>query len=330
LPFVVSLFSGAGGLDWGFAHQDFPIALAIDHSDAAVRTHKRNLPNTNSVCADLAELGAAGVATRLKTCIPAGSSIGVIGGPPCQGFSRANIGSTKNDPRNKLVPLYLEIVRELTRNFIVKFIVFENVLGIKDEKHAETFGGLLSGLRTLGFAVEENEFCALDFGVPQARKRVIVSGFRSVDMLTSLRPRRRKGTATVREAIGSLRAPAFFSSKLKPEDIPVHPNHWTMNPRSPKFNQSPETWKSGRSFRRTFWDKPSPTIAFGHREINVHPDCERRLSIYEAMLLQGFPENYVIEGNLSEQSEQVSNAVPPPLASSIASAVKRTLRGSSR
>ena len=62
------------------------------------------------------------------------------------------------------------------------------------------------------------------------------------------------------------------------------------------------------------------------REIHIHPDGRRRLSIYEAMLLQGFPENFVLKGNLSEQVEQVSNAVPPPLARCIAAAVKRAMQ----
>jgi DNA (cytosine-5)-methyltransferase 1 len=84
-----------------------------------------------------------------------------------------------------------------------------------------------------------------------------------------------------------------------------------------------------RSFKKLSWGEPSPTIAFGNREIHVHPDGHRRISIYEAMLLQGFPDDFVIEGNLSQQVKQVSNAVPPPLARSVASAVRRTLLASS-
>ena len=99
-----------------------------------------------------------------------------------------------------------------------------------------------------------------------------------------------------------------------------------MRPKSPRFYNPEIEARVGRSFRRLNWDTASPTIAFGHREIHVHPSGIRRLSIYEAMLLQGFPEAFVLEGNLSEQVEQVSNAVPPPLARSIALAVTRALR----
>jgi DNA (cytosine-5)-methyltransferase 1 len=99
-----------------------------------------------------------------------------------------------------------------------------------------------------------------------------------------------------------------------------------MNPLSPRF-RAKAVPHGGRCFKQLSWQKPSPTIAFGHREIYVHPNGKRRLSIFEAMLLQGFPKNFVLEGNLSEQVEQVSNAVPPPLAKSLAAAIRRTLAG---
>ena len=84
--------------------------------------------------------------------------------------------------------------------------------------------------------------------------------------------------------------------------------------------------RAGRSFRRLEWDKPSPTVAYGHREIHVHPDGRRRLSIFEAMRLQGFPTDFVLEGTFSSQVEQVSNAVPPPLAEALATAIKVAMR----
>jgi DNA (cytosine-5)-methyltransferase 1 len=141
-----------------------------------------------------------------------------------------------------------------------------------------------------------------------------------------IKPRKRKGVGTVREAIGGLAEPAFFRCGLDPAKFPVHPNHWTMQPKSPRFgNPDDVVYKDARSFKRLKWDVPSRTIAFGHREIHIHPDGHRRLSIHEAMLLQGFPNRFVLEGNLSEQVEQVSNAVPPPLSRSIAAAVRRAL-----
>jgi DNA (cytosine-5)-methyltransferase 1 len=264
---------------------------------------------------------------QVRQKIEPGQHIAVIGGPPCQGFSRANTGSLSSDPRNRLPKLYLDIVEALQRLYTVEFIVFENVLGIRDKKHAKTYKALVQGIAELGFDVTEKELCSADFGVPQNRRRIVLSGMRSGQGYSQVKPRKRKGLETVREAIGSLKAPAFFKHGLEPKDIPVHPNHWTMQPRSPRFENPRASTVDGRSFKRLDWDSASPTIAFGHREIHVHPDGRRRLSIYEALLLQGFPKEFVLEGNLSEQVEQVSNAVPPPLARSVALAVKRALDG---
>lgn len=327
LPKIVSLFCGAGGLDWGFHQESFQIPIAIDVSEAAVRTHKKNFSSTHSVAADLIKLKPSGVHSLVEKQIPAKSRIGVIGGPPCQGFSRANTTSQADDPRNELPQLYLDIVKNLQKTYTVEFVVFENVLGIRDKKHAATYKALMDGLDALGFDVTEKELCALDYGVPQKRRRIVLSAMRKKQGYSQVRPEMKSGLKTVREAIGGLAAPKYFERKLTPADIPVHANHWTMKPKSPRFSDPDGNYAEGRSFKRLAWDEASPTVAFGHREIHVHPNGTRRLSIYEAMLLQGFPQGFVLEGNLSEQVEQVSNAVPPPLAHSIAQAVKRALDG---
>ena len=328
LPKIISLFSGAGGLDLGFKDAGYKISVAIDISEAAIKSHKNNFARSKAVVGDLIKLQPTGVLEIVKEKIPFGEKVAVIGGPPCQGFSRANTNSKACDPRNQLPTLYVEIVKELQKHYSVIFIVMENVLGIRDLKHIETYNALIKNVKDIGFDVTESELCALDFGVPQNRKRVIVSGVKSNSGYSKIILRKRKGFTTVRQAISHLPHPAYYSHGLRPEDIPEHPNHWTMTPRSAKFLDPENYTNDGRSFRRLAWDKASPTVAYGHREIHVHPTGHRRLSIYEAMLLQGFPNDFILMGNLSEQVEQVSNAVPPPLARSVALAVTRALKGS--
>lgn len=327
LPFVLSLFSGAGGLDLGFVQQGFQVKLAIDRMPDAIRTHRRNFPHSRSVCADLSELGPSGVSDLLHEEIPSGSKLAIIGGPPCQGFSRANVRSTREDPRNKLALLYLEIVEALQSHFSVSVVLLENVLGIRDSKHLKTFDGLVTKFLELGLQANVATYSALDFGVPQRRERVIITGFASAECAKSFQPKFTSATdLTVRGAISGLPDPAFFQRGIDPSTIPHHPNHWTMRPLSKRF-EDPDNWTAGgRSFRRLDWDKPSPTVAYGHREIHVHPEGRRRLSIYEAMKLQGFPEPFVLEGTLSGQVEQISNAVPPPLANALAAATKSSLQ----
>lgn len=325
LPLIVSLFSGAGGLDLGFKEEGYNVIVAIDSEPSAIETHKHNFSETNSVVGDLTQLGPKGVLNCVKSNIPTGERIGVIGGPPCQGFSRANISSQPDDPRNFLPVLYVDIIKELQKHYIVEFVIFENVLGMKDKKHSSKYLNLISGLQSLGLETTEKELCAIDYGVPQKRNRIIVSALRSGCGYTPVVPQIKNGLRTVREAIEGLPTPVFFERSLTIDDIPVHLNHWTMKPKSKKFHQPFEQNSKTRSFRRLNWDKASPTIAFGNREIHVHPSGTRRLSIYEALLLQGFPSTFVLKGNLSQQVQQVSNAVPPPLAKCLAAALKKSM-----
>lgn len=326
LPIVVSLFCGAGGLDLGFRQEGFEISVAVDKSKAAIETHKANFPESFAFDRDLQKLRPAGVLKLVRAHIPEGARIGVIGGPPCQGFSRANTRATANDPRNKLPRLYLNIIRALQREYSVEFVVLENVLGIRDRKHAKTFDSIKTDLeQQLKLKVDEKELCALDYGVPQMRRRVVLIGMREDGEYPSVTVRKKKGSETVKEAIFGLSQPAFFAPHLVPSEFPEHPNHWTMRPKSSRFCNPQALRKNTRSFKRLSWNEPSPTIAFGNREIHVHPTGTRRLSIYEAMLLQGFPETFELLGNLSQQVEQISNAVPPPLAKQVAAGIRVSL-----
>ncbi|GAA2872962.1 DNA cytosine methyltransferase [Microbacterium arabinogalactanolyticum] len=332
LPRIVSLFSGAGGLDLGFHLEGYEIAFAVDRMAAAVQTHKRNFPATMSVAADITirneASGSLAVLDEIAKALKDGEAIGIIGGPPCQGFSRANSNSRADDPRNQMPTFYLEIVEALQTRYDVQFVLFENVMGIRDAKHSVTFRGILARLKELELTASVADHSALDYGVPQTRNRVIISGFKHEAAASSFKPKtisREEVDLTVRGAIGHLPQPVFFSRSLSADDIPTHPNHWTMTPRSKRFNGETAGPAPTRSFRRLSWDKPSPTVAYGHREIHIHPDGARRLSIYEAMLLQGFPRSFVLEGTLSQQVEQVSNAVPPPVARSLAAATSTAL-----
>lgn len=327
MPKIISLFCGAGGLDLGFKQEGFNVSLAIDFEKSAISTHQKNFVKTKSIAADLTQMGPKGVMEEVRNQVLIGSRIGIIGGPPCQGFSRANPTADSNDPRNLLPSLYVDIIKELQKHYDVEFVVFENVLGMKDKKHSEKYNALIKGLNKLGFSVYEQEHCALDYGVPQNRQRIIISAMRGGKGYGAVLPKKKKGKATVREAIGMLDEPAFYKKDMQISEIPIHPNHWTMNPKSYRFTQPIPNNNKTRSFRRLTWDKASPTIAFGNREIYLHPEGRRRLSIYEAMLLQGFPSSFILEGNLSQQVKQISNAVPPPLARSIAAAVKKSLDG---
>ncbi|MFZ0319319.1 MAG: DNA cytosine methyltransferase [Candidatus Sulfotelmatobacter sp.] len=327
---VVSLFSGSGGLDEGFVQAGFSPVLAFELDGAACETFDHNHPTVRVLRKDLSQAINGYVVERLSELPRPINPVGVIGGPPCQAFSLSNVHKRSDDPRLNLSGNYAHILAELNKHYGLDFFVFENVLGLKHKAHFELFNYFKELFASAGFTIFEGELDAQDFGVAQVRKRVFVVGFNNLKY-KALRFEFPKGNPalrkTVREMIGKLPPPTVFERGMRSKDVPFHPNHWCLKPRSKKFFNGflKEGDVKGRPFRVLEWGKPSWTVAYGHREVHIHPSGKRRLSIYEAMLLQGFRPEYVLKGNLSDQIRLVSDAVPPPLARALAESVLRAI-----
>jgi DNA (cytosine-5)-methyltransferase 1 len=322
---VLSLFCGAGGLDLGFQKAGFKPTLAIDHNQAAVDSYNRNAAEPVAVRGDLRSRSVDRVIDRVADLETKDFPRGVIGGPPCQGFSRGNARSDPKDPRNQLPYAYAKILRRVNEMAPLDFFVFENVPGIQDSKHCARFQRIVKRFRDAGFQIQQQIIDACDFGIPQKRRRLFVVGINVAKYPESnfQFPKPKRKRHTVRDAIGHLPQPVFFCDVKNSDEIPYHPNHWTMTPKSKRFRSG--SFNAGRSFRQLSWEEPSWTVAYGNREVHVHPNGKRRLSVLEAMLLQDFTEEFVLSGTLSEQFDQVSNAVPPAVGYRIASAIKKLL-----
>lgn len=327
---VISLFSGSGGLDLGFSTAGFTPILAIDVNAAACLTYERNHAGTRVLKRDLSDLPKRYVLERLSELADGVKPIGVVGGPPCQAFSQGNGHKRDDDPRALLSKNYAAILRELNAAFNLDFFVFENVLGLKQKRHDEQFKLFKRLFAAAGFRIFEAELNAYDFGVAQVRKRLFIVGLsrsKFPDIEFHFPSRNGHKRNNVRDIIEKLPEPMFFDRRVSVAEIPFHPNHWCMVPRSDRFfdGSLKEGDLKGRPFRVLKWDAPSWTVAYGHREVHVHPTAKRRLSVYEAMLLQGFPQKYELCGTLSDQIRLVSDAVPPPLAEAIARSIITTL-----
>lgn len=329
---VLSLFCGAGGLDSGFERAGFLPRLALDADLAAVTSYRRNHPSTRVEQRDVAVLTIEEL-VQLWNEVSEQPPAGVLGGPPCQTFSVGNRSVRPDDPRRKLPECYALLLKGLNEAYELDFFVFENVAGLQSETHRPDYEAFLERCLDAGFRLFEGILDAQFFGVAQRRPRLLVVGVNRerfpVTPFQFPEPPLLVGRRTVAMELQGLPEPAYFRRGLDPNQIPLHPNHWTMVPRSPKFLDPNQrlNWSRGRSFRVLRWDAPSWTVAYGHREVHIHPEGHRRLSVYEALRLQGFPDSYVLEGTLSDQFRLVGDAVPPPLASALANAVHAYLSG---
>lgn len=161
---IVSLFSGCGGLDYGFHKKGFPLVYAADNDVAAIKNFTHNL-----------HFKAKKIDVRSKDFLEDIKSIGkvdiVLGGFPCQGFSKAG-PKVKNDPRNILYTSMLNAVKEL------KPIIFiaENVDGMAQNFKGEYVEIIKNDFQSIGYNVDYRILNAVDFGVPQYRRRIIFIG----------------------------------------------------------------------------------------------------------------------------------------------------------
>lgn len=326
-PELISLFCGAGGLDEGFRQAGFKTTLAYDKEEHCVRTHRHNHSQRHNfqgqaLKADLSKIEATETRNdwfeHSENC-----PIGLIGGPPCQSFSHSNVHKKDDDPRDDLIEHYVRILTEWRES--LHFFVFENVTALQSKKHVEKYVEFKEGASSAGFEVSWNTLNAKNFGVPQNRKRIFVVGLNRKhypDPQFNFPEGTGEEAPTVKDAIGDLKEePAYYRRNIKREEIPYHVNHWCSRPVSDKFSDdsiTPGETSKSRSFRALAWERPSYTVAYGNREVHVHPECHRRLSIFEAMRLQGFPDEYELLGNMTQQVTMVSDAVPPPVAQAIA------------
>lgn len=170
---VIDLFAGCGGLSLGFEMAGFDIPIAIEKDDWASETYKNNHPTTKVITEDITQV------LDLSIILPENitSIDGIIGGPPCQGFSLSG-NRDKNDPRNSL---FMEFVR-FVKYFKPKFFVMENVTGILSmkTKNGDSVKELIKEEFTLaGYNLEIFTLNAAEFGVPQSRSRVFFIGLRN-------------------------------------------------------------------------------------------------------------------------------------------------------
>ena len=288
---VCELFCGAGGMGLGFS-QHFEITKAVDIMPAAVRTYGSNHPDTETRKKDV---------RNLSGCLGDFDGItGIIGGPPCQAWSRRNIRKVENDPRARLVDEYMRLVEEVKP----RFFVVENVVGIPKAVKE----GVAAKGRELGYQIRSACLNAAHYGAAQTRRRWICIGIREGN-LGNLRitPAR-----TVRQAFAPL-IKNWGIMQSRPATI------------AKMATATPDTWApmSGKygNMIRLEWDRPAPTVVNPKKVYMVHPGEARNISLAEAAALQGFPSGYIWKGSDTDIAQMIANAMPAEMADTIAEAI---------
>lgn len=220
---VISLFSGAGGMDLGFINAGFDIVWANDFFKEAVESYKKNVDD-RIVYGDITQIDSSEMPDEIDL---------VIGGFPCQGFSVANNKRSMKDERNFLYKEMLRVIRDKKP----KFFVAENVKGILSMKKGKVIEMIKKDFRSLGYEVEARLLNAAEYGVPQARERVVIIGNRIgvknpyprathwVDSKTYETKKGLKAPVTVEQTIGFLSDVRLSDNPITLEDGTVIYNH---------------------------------------------------------------------------------------------------------
>lgn len=346
-PAVISLFTGAGGLDYGFEAAGFRTAVALEIDERCAQTLRRNRAwplierDVNSVSsAEL--LKAAGVGR--------GEAAVLIGGPPCQPFSKSGFWATGDtrrldDPRASTLEAYMRVLADARpRAFLL-----ENVEGLgfrgKDEglRLIQARLAAINEAHGTQYSAAIATLNAADFGVPQTRRRVFIIGARDGTIFDFPRPTH----ADPDEADWTDNRPRHLTAWDALHDLPESADpavavkgKWAdLLPTIPEGQNY--LWHTDRGggeplfgWRRRYWsfllklakDMPSWTIqAQPGPATGPFHWSSRRLTMREMARLQTFPDDVVVTGSLADVQRQLGNAVPSLLAEVLARAIGRQI-----
>ncbi|MDD4060281.1 MAG: DNA cytosine methyltransferase [Kiritimatiellae bacterium] len=332
---AIDLFSGCGGLTQGLEDAGFKVLAGAEIRRHARATYKANHDGVR-VYTDVRKIFCK---PFLKEFSLAKGELDLLAAcPPCQGFSsiRTRNGAVANDERNELIFQVARIVRGL----LPKCVLIENVPRLlKDDRLArfkETLG-------RLGYVFSEGVLNAQDFDVPQRRKRMILIAAQKTYGGPIELPPKSASELTVRQ---------FLENLPDPDAIDAPPLHRMRQLLSPLVQKRIEAIKRNRAelpeeltldchkncprgfrdvYGRMDFNSVSPTITQGCTNPSkgrfVHPSQNRGITIYEALLLQGFPEGYQFDVSLGigKIASMIGEAFPPPMARAQAAHIKRRL-----
>lgn len=344
---AISFFSGAGGLDIGAQLAGVKVISSLDFDRDSIETLKRNrcFSGAFHICADIRDITATTYVDIIKRS--KSNKLILIGGPPCQPFSKAGYWVThKNrlgseDPRN-MIGHYLRLISELRPDGFL----LENVESILHPKNKNAVEDLAEAIDTLGYRFICYRADAQEFGVPQKRKRVFFIASRksllgeplkthtnSPDLFShgKLLPFERVVDWIGKFDVDSLKEDSevtegkTYGTELC--EIPPGQNYFALTARegypSPKFEANRRFWSFLLKLHPlqpswTISAQPGPWVGPFHWK-------NRRLRVSESAAIQTFPDDYFFHGSRRSVQKQIGNAVPPLLGKAMVEFLRKNI-----
>lgn len=325
---LISLFSGAGGLDRGFHKAGFKTIVANEYDPAICPTFRANFPDVNLIEGDIRGIDASTLPNDIE---------GIIGGPPCQSWSEGGAKRGIEDPRGQLFHDYIRILGTVQPLFFVA----ENVSGMLAPRNKKAVESFIKSFEEAGYDVNLKMLNAMDFEVPEDRDRIFFVGFRKDLHIKDFEyPRPVGNKITLRDAIGDLQDTA----------IPALPQNHTNGVKCKVPNH--EYYVSGYSSifmsrnRVRSWEEQGFTVQASGRQCQLHPQAPRmlkvdsdhqifapgyehlyrRMTVREVARLQTFPDDFkFIYEDVNMGYKMIGNAVPVMLAYHVAKQIRATL-----
>ena len=352
---VISLFSGAMGLDLGLESAGLDLAVALECKSFPVATIGRNRPSLPLIDRRIEDASSEEILEAGQ--LAPGEAFAVVGGPSCQVFSTAGRRRSLGDPRSTMFEHFVRVVRDVRP----KFLVMENVRGLlsaavrhrplkqrgpghprlaEEELLGSAFQVVAETLRGLGYYCVFDVLDAADYGVPQRRQRLVIIGSRDGRRVRMPEPTHdsegARGLAkwrTLGEALEGLNEDdqdyyQFCPAKARYLKLVPEGGNWRQLPEELKSDALGSAFQSwgGRSgfFRRLSRERPCPALTTrpdSKATTLCHPTELRPLTVGEYARIQQFPDEWVFEGPVRKKYEQVGNAVPIGLGTAIGRAL---------
>lgn len=334
---ILSLFTGAGGLDLGFEQIGYETVYAGDIDHLCCETLKLNLgkslsPKMEVVEGDIRKISLDSFPDKIDL---------VIGGPPCQSFSasgrRAGGAPGRLDDRGTLFEAYFRVIQKIRP----KAFLFENVRGILGTNKGEDWRIIVGTFQKLGYTINYRVLDALDYGAPQQRERLIMVGHQMAKPFLFPEPLfgpdslTKQPHVTAGEALKGLKnvedlSALYLSTGKYSHLLPLVPHGDNYLYFTDKRGYESPIF-AYRSRFSDFLYKANPNMPIktiiaspGKYTGPFHWD-NRRFSLGEYKRLQGFPDDYLFAGTRSDVVKQIGNSVSPHLSRILALAIAKQI-----